>query len=194
MANASTTGFGLRPIRKVGQNDNNGGLSEYNVAAASAAMFQNDGVVATATGDIAIGAVGNTLIGSLNGVFFTDANTSKPTYANHLLAANAATDIVAFVNDDPYQMFEVRSNAAGASLALDVFNNADMAVTAGVANVNGLSRSTLNDATLTGGGVGSAQLKIVGLSRDPDNQDLTVAGTVWRVLINEHFLKATASI
>jgi len=194
MANASTTGFGLRPIRKVGQNDNNGGLSEYNVAAASAAMFQNDGVVATATGDIAIGAVGNTLIGSLNGVFFTDANTSKPTYANHLLAANAATDIVAFVNDDPYQMFEVRSNAAGASLATDVFNNADMAVTAGVANVNGLSRSTLDDATLTGGGVGSAQLKIVGLSRDPDNQDLTVAGTVWRVLINEHFLKATASI
>jgi hypothetical protein len=194
MANASTTGFGLRPIRKVGQNDNNGGLSEYNVAAASAAMFQNDGVIATATGDIVIGAAGNTLIGSLNGVFFTDANTSKPTYANHLLAANAATDIVAFVNDDPYQMFEIRSNAAGASLALDVFNNADMAVTAGVANVNGLSRSTLNDATLTGGGVGSAQLKIVGLSRDPDNQDLTVAGTVWRVLINEHFLKATASI
>ena len=194
MANASTTGFGLRPIRKVGQNDNNGGLSEYNVAAASAAMFQNDGVIATATGDIVIGAAGNTLIGSLNGVFFTDANTSKPTYANHLLAANAATDIVAFVNDDPYQMFEVRSNAVGASLATDVFNNADMAVTAGVANVNGLSRSTLNDATLTGGGVGSAQLKIVGLSRDPDNQDLTVAGTVWRVLINEHFLKATASI
>lgn len=194
MANASTTGFGLRPIRKVGQNDNNGGLSEYNVAAASAAMFQNDGVIATATGDIVIGAAGNTLIGSLNGVFFTDANTSKPTYANHLLAANAATDIVAFVNDDPYQMFEIRSNAAGASLATDVFNNADMAVTAGVANVNGLSRSTLNDATLTGGGVGSAQLKIIGLSRDPDNQDLTVAGTVWRVLINEHFLKATASI
>jgi len=194
MANASTTGFGLRPIRKVGQNDNNGGLSEYNVAAASAAMFQNDGVIATATGDIVIGAAGNTLIGSLNGVFFTDANTSKPTYANHLLAANAATDIVAFVNDDPYQMFEIRSNAAGASLATDVFNNADMAVTAGVANVNGLSRSTLDDATLTGGGVGSAQLKIVGLSRDPDNQDLTVAGTVWRVLINEHFLKATASI
>jgi hypothetical protein len=91
-------------------------------------------------------------------------------------------------------MFEIRSNAAGASLPTDVFNNADMAVTAGVANVNGLSRSTLNDATLTGGGVGSAQLKIVGLSRDPDNQDLTVAGTVWRVLINEHFLKATASI
>tara|TARA_R100000935_G_scaffold14081_1_gene28380 strand:- start:1469 stop:2050 length:582 start_codon:yes stop_codon:yes gene_type:complete len=193
MANASIIGFGLRPIKKVGQNDNNEGLSEYNVAANSAAMFQNDGVVAAASGNIAVGAAGNTLIGSLNGVFFTDANTSKPTFANNLVAANTATDIVAFVNDDPYQMFEIRSNAAGASLPTDVFNNADMAVTAGVV-ANGLSRSTLNDATLTGGGVGSAQLKIVGLSRDPDNQDLTVAGTVWRVLINEHFLKATASI
>ena len=36
MANASTTGFGLRPIKKVGQNYNNDGLSEWNVAASSA--------------------------------------------------------------------------------------------------------------------------------------------------------------
>jgi hypothetical protein len=194
MANSSTIGFGLRPIKKVGQNDNNEGLTEYNVAAASNAMFQNDGVVATATGDIAIGAAGNTLIGSLNGVFFTDSNTSKPTYANHLLAANAATDIVAFVNDDPYQMFEVRSNAAGASLATDVFNNADMAVTAGVANVNGLSRSTLNDATLTGGGGGSAQLKIVGISIYTHNKYLKLAGTNRIFMNNQKYLKETATI
>ena len=36
MANASTTGFGFRPIKKVGQNYNNDGLSEWNVAASSA--------------------------------------------------------------------------------------------------------------------------------------------------------------
>ena len=29
MANSSAVGFGLRPIRKVGQNDDNNGLSEY---------------------------------------------------------------------------------------------------------------------------------------------------------------------
>ena len=38
MANQSTTGFGLRPIAKIGQNDNNAGLSEWNIAASSAAI------------------------------------------------------------------------------------------------------------------------------------------------------------
>ena len=33
MANRSSVGFGLRPIGKVGQNRDAGGLSEYSVAA-----------------------------------------------------------------------------------------------------------------------------------------------------------------
>ena len=149
---------------------------------------------AQATGTVGTAAAGDTLIGSLNGVFFTDATTSKPTFANNLVAGNAATDIVAFVNDDPYQMFEIRSNNTGASAATDVFNNADIEVTAGDASTNGLSKSTLNDSTLTGGGTGSAQLRVLGISRDPDNNEVGSANVVWRVMINEHFLKATASI
>ena len=193
MANSSAIGFGLRPIRKVGQNDDNNGLSEYSCNS-TAAAYQNDGMEAQNTGTVGTAATGETLIGSLNGVFFTDATTSKPTFANNLAAGNAATDIVAFINDDPYQMFEIRSNNTGASAATDVFNNADMAVTAGDASTNGLSKSTLDDSTLTGGGVGSAQLRVLGVSRDPDNSDLASANVVWRVMINEHFLKATASI
>tara|TARA_Y100001937_G_scaffold103929_1_gene143555 strand:- start:86 stop:667 length:582 start_codon:yes stop_codon:yes gene_type:complete len=193
MANSSAVGFGLRPIRKVGQNDNNNGLSEYSCNS-TAAAYQNDGMEAQATGTVGTAATGDTLIGSLNGVFFTDATTSKPTFANNLAAGNAATDIVAFINDDPYQMFEIRSDNTGASAATDVFNNADMTVVAGDASTNGLSKSTLKDSTLTGGGTGSAQLRVLGVSRDPENNDLTSANVVWRVMINEHFLKATASI
>jgi len=193
MANSSAVGFGLRPIRKVGQNDNNNGLSEYSCNS-TAAAYQNDGMEAQATGTVGTAATGDTLIGSLNGVFFTDATTSKPTFANNLAAGNAATDIVAFINDDPYQMFEIRSDNTGASAATDVFNNADMTVVAGDATTNGLSKSTLKDSTLTGGGTGSAQLRVLGVSRDPENNDLTSANVVWRVMINEHFLKATASI
>ena len=193
MANSSAVGFGLRPIRKVGQNDDNNGLSEYSCNS-TAAAYQNDGMEAQDTGTVGTAATGETLIGSLNGVFFTDATTSKPTFANNLVAGNAATDIVAFVNDDPYQMFEIRSNNTGASAATDVFNNADMAVTAGDASTNGISKSTLDDSTLTGAGTGSAQLKVLGISRDPDNNEVGSANVVWRVMINEHFLKATASI
>ena len=192
MANSSAVGFGLRPIRKVGQNDDNNGLAEYSCNS-TAAAFQNDGMEAQATGTVGTAATSDTLIGSLNGVFFTDATTSKPTFANNLVAGNAATDIVAFINDDPYQMFEIRSDNTGASEATDVFNNADITVVAGN-TTNGISRSTLKNSSLTGGGVGSAQLRVLGVSRDPDNSDLASANVVWRVMINEHFLKATASI
>ena len=193
MANSSAVGFGLRPIRKVGQNDDNNGLAEYSCNS-TAAAYQNDAMEAQATGTVGTAAAADTLIGSLNGVFFTDATTSKPTFANNLAAGNAATDIVAFINDDPYQMFEIRSDNTGASDASDVFNNADINVTAGDATTNGISKSTLKDSTLTGGGTGSAQLRVLGVSRDPENNDLTSANVVWRVMINEHFLKATASI
>ena len=193
MANSSAVGFGLRPIRKVGQNDDNNGLAEYSCNS-TAAAYQNDGMEAQATGTVGTAATGETLIGSLNGVFFTDATTSKPTFANNLVAGNAATDIVAFINDDPYQMFEIRSDNTGASETTDVFNNADITVVAGDASTNGISRSTLKDSSLTGAGTGSAQLRVLGVSRDPDNSDLASANVVWRVMINEHFLKATASI
>ena len=42
MANSSTVGFGLRPIKKVGQNDNNAALSEWSIAASSALISHHD--------------------------------------------------------------------------------------------------------------------------------------------------------
>ena len=84
-----------------------------------------------ATGTIGVAGVGDVLLGSLNGVFYTDASTSKPTWANHLAASNTATDIVGFVADDPYERFEIQSNNSGASAQTDVGNVADIAYTAG---------------------------------------------------------------
>ena len=68
-----------------------------------------------ATGTITVAAASDALLGSLNGVFFTDATTSKPTYANHLDASNTATDIVGFVSDDPYERFEIQADGATAA-------------------------------------------------------------------------------
>ena len=48
-------------------------------------------------------------LGTLNGVFYTDATSNKPTFSNFSPASNTATDIVAFINDNPQQMFEVMS-------------------------------------------------------------------------------------
>ena len=185
MANSSTIGFGLKPIRAYGNGYESMGLGEYPVAASSAAMFFQDLIVQAATGFVTVGTAGTeNILGSLNGVFFTDTNTSKPTFANHLLANNTAANIVALVNDSPMQQYEVRSNAAAASAQTDVGNTADIAYAAG-STANFVSRATLNDATLNNNA--TQQLKVIGVSRDPENQDLTTANVVWRVLINQSF-------
>ena len=89
MANASTTGFGFRPIKKVGQNYNNEGLSEYSVAASSALISHAAMVQLTADGVVlASGNTDENNLGVLNGVFYTDADTNKPTFANFSKASN----------------------------------------------------------------------------------------------------------
>tara|TARA_R100000005_G_C4883935_1_gene134186 strand:+ start:34 stop:609 length:576 start_codon:yes stop_codon:yes gene_type:complete len=184
MANKDAA-FGLKAIGKVGQNRDNQGLSEYSIAASATAIYQWDPVKMINTGTIGVAAAGDTLLGSLNGVFYTDASTSKPTWANHLEASNTATDIVGFVADDPYERFEIQSNNSGASAATDVFNVADIAYTAG-ATPNYVSKVELDDATLAAGS--SAQLTILGASNDPENNDVASANVNWIVRINEHAL------
>ena len=186
MANKDAA-FGLKAIGKVGQNRDNQGLSEYDIAASATAIYQNDPVKMLATGTIGVAAAGDVLLGALTGVFFTDASTSKPTYANHLEASNTATDIVGFVADDPYERFEVQS--AGTPAQTNIGNCADISYTAG-ASPNYVSKVEISGTMAAG----TAQLKIIGVSRDPDNNELGSANTNLIVSINEHFLKATAGI
>ena len=186
MANSSAVGFGLKPIKMYGNGYENMGLGEYPVAASSDAIYNQDLVAMAATGTAAVAAAGTEqLLGSLNGVFYTDSSTSKPTFQAYLLGSNAATDIVALVNDDPHQVYEVRSNNAGASAQTDVGNTADISYSAG-ATPNYISKTTLDDGSLA---TASKQVKIVGVSRDPDNNEIGSANVVWRVVISEHFFK-----
>ena len=76
MANASSTGFGLKPLKKAGQNRDAGGLGEYPVAASSTAIYNQDLVAMANTGNAAVAAAATEQnLGSLNGVFFTNAST-----------------------------------------------------------------------------------------------------------------------
>ena len=194
MATNQDAAFGLRPIGKVGQNRDAQGLSEYDIAAStSSAIYQNDPVKAASTGAIDVAAAGDTLIGSLNGVFYTDATTSKPTWANHLEASNAATDIVGFVSDDPYERFEIQVNSTFATAA--VFSLADIEYTAGNA-ANYVSKVELDRASLS---LNSGQLKVIGITKDDENDNIASAGVLASnanvvVTINEHFLKGTTGV
>tara|TARA_E500000318_G_scaffold69880_1_gene64648 strand:+ start:84 stop:659 length:576 start_codon:yes stop_codon:yes gene_type:complete len=184
MANKDAA-FGLKPIGKVGQNRDNQGLSEYLIAASSSAIYFQDPVKMAASGAIVVAGAGGAILGSLGGVFFTDANTSKPTFANHLDASNTATDIKGFISDDPYERFEIQSNNSSGSNVNDVFAVADLVYAAG-SSPDYVSGVELDDSTLANGS--SATLQILGLSRDPDNSDVDSANVNWIVRINEHEL------
>ena len=187
MANKNAP-FGLRPIGKVGQNRDNQGLSEYDIAASATAIFFNDPVEMAATGTITVAAASDTLLGSLGGVFFTDASTSKPTFANHLEASNTATDIKGFVSDDPYERFEIQSD--GATAAADVGLNADIVYAAGASPdfVSGVQLDFSDQKTAT------AQLRILAISKDIENNEAGSANVNLVTMINEHFLKGTTGI
>ena len=192
MANSSSTGFGCKPIKMYGNGYENMGLGEYPVAASSSAIYFQDLVCQAASGYAVVGIAGTEdIIGSLNGVFYTDATTSKPTFQNYLQGSNTATDIVALVNDSPLQQYEIRSNNTGASAQTDVGNTADIEYTAG-ATPNFVSRATLDDSTLNNNA--DQQVKIIGVSRDPENKDLTAANVVWRVIINQSFFNDTTGV
>ena len=188
MANQDAA-FGLKAIGKVGQNRDNQGLSEYSIAASATAIYQGDPVEMLATGTIGVAAAGDTLLlGPLTGVFYTDASTSKPTWANHLNASNTATDIVGFVSDDPYERFEIQSDAA--LTAAEVGMNADIVYTAG-STPNYISKVELDHSDLK---TAIAQLRVIGISKDPSNNEAGAVDVNAVVIINEHFLKGTVGI
>ena len=187
MANKDAA-FGLRPIGKVGQNRDNQGISEYDISASASAIYFNDPVEILAAGTIGVAAATDALLGSLGGVFFTDASTSKPTFANHLDASNTATDIKGFVSDDPYERFEIQAD--GATAAADVGLNADIVYAAGSSPdyVSKVELDTSDQKTAT------AQLRIIGISKDIENNEAGSANVNLVTIINEHQLKGTTGV
>ena len=187
MANPNAA-FGLLPIGKVGQNRDAQGLSEYNIAASSAAIYQNDPVTAAGTGYITVATSQNQLLGSLNGVFFTNASTKKPTWANNLAASNAATDIVGYVSDDPYERYEIQ---ASSTLPIaNIFLNGNIHYTAG-SSANYVSKVTLNTSQLNAND--TTQIRVIGVAKGFNNEllnDTTYStNVVVTAIINNHFYK-----
>jgi hypothetical protein len=190
MANKDAA-FGLKPIGKVGQNADNGGLSEYSIANNdSSAIYFQDLVKVTAAGTVDVAAAGAAnLAGSLNGVFYTDPSTQKPTWANHYAGSIAAADTVAFVADDPYQRFEIQCDSTANQA--DVFTNANITYLAG-SSANYVSKSELAKGTLDT--TNNLQLRVMGISKDPENSDTSSANVNLVVTINTHYLKTTTGV
>ena len=94
-------------------------------------------------------------------------------------------DIDAYIYDDPNQLFEVQANATLAQTA--VGDNCDQVYAAG-STVNGHSKSELG--AVAGA---SAQFRVVRISEDPENSDISSANSNWIVRFNEHLYYANTA-
>jgi len=192
---ATNAPFGLRPIGKVGQNDDNQGLATFGIAANASAIYQFDPVQALDTGTIGVASTTDVqLLGSLNGVFFTNTSTKKPTWTNHLDASNTATDIIGYVASDPYERFEIEASSTLPKSS--IFNNANIVYTAG-SSANYLSKVQINTSTV--GTTNTSQLRIIGVTNDSGENDLLNATTYTTnvnvvAIINNHFYKQLSGI
>ena len=187
MANQDAA-FGLSPLKTMGQQDDSTGMSSHKIIHGDASvLYQGSLAIPTATGYVDIATAGATQnIGAFWGCFYVAPTTLKPTFKNYYpggITPPSSGAIEAFVYDSPYQMFEIQSNNAGASAQSDVYECADISSPTAGSTLNGVSGQELDDADLS---ADIAQLKVIGVSRDPKNSDLTAANVNWRVQIAEH--------
>jgi hypothetical protein len=187
MANQDAA-FGLRPLKTVGQQDDSTGFSSYWIDAGETdLMYQGSLVFATATGYVDISTTTTELnLGAFWGCFYNDPTTLKPTFKNYYpgsVTPPSSKDIEAFVYDSPYQMFEIQSAGSGASAQADIFSTCDLDSNGG-STTNGISTAESADTFDAGPRI----LKVLGVSRDPANDEIGQANVNWRVQICQHLL------
>lgn len=161
---ATAAPFGFQPVRRL-----DGGqvhANPYKIAAAYASQIaKNQPVKLVTGGTIEAAAVNEDLIGVLVGVEYTDSigrrvvDTKWPTGG-----VASATDITAWVIDDPQTLYRVEASGSVAETARGDQADLDDAGN----SANGLSTMTL-DPTLKGAGF-QGQFRIHDLERAVDNE------------------------
>jgi hypothetical protein len=184
MANKDAS-FGLKPVRMMGGSPYSGGQSRYRIAANYGTnIFQGDLVMQVTGGGIEIHADGGTvpIVGVFNGCMFTDPTTSEQVFSNHYPASTNASDIIAFVHDDPDTVFEIQADDTFP--VADLFGNFDIVYTNSGSTTTGISGAEL-DVT-TGATSTNLPLKAIDISQDPENSDVGSANTNVLVVIQNH--------
>ena len=179
MANKNSAGFGFIPAGTLGNTPSTQGLSEYFIDAGDSANKFNGMAVRVTAGYIVTGedSATGTSCGVLQGIFYNAASTLKPTFASWydatITPANSE-DTKAFVNDYPWQLYNVATDDAVATtvvgahaIYLDTFG-----VNTGGSTSNGRSSTTLN--------IGATHAtndtwRLIRSAEDPENNDLTAA-------------------
>jgi hypothetical protein len=179
--------FGLRPYRKLDGTPLVGAQNRYTIASNyGTAIYQGDLVIPVTGGNIERHVYNNStsVVGVFNGCFYTDPTTQKPTYSNYYPGSIVASDITAFVVDDPDAVFLVDADAA--------FTRADLFQNYQLTNATGNTTTGISEFQLDvseSGTNASFVIQAIDISQDPDNSDTATANANILVRINKHFYR-----
>ena len=184
--------FGLRPYRKLDGTPLVGAQNRYTIASSYAtAIFQGDLVIPVTGGNIERHTAGNStsVVGVFNGCFYTDPTTQKPTFSNYYPGGVTASDITAFVVDDPDAVFLMDADAT--------FTRADLYKNYSVTNTTGVTQTGISKQQLdvsVSGVASTFAVQAIDISQDPENSDTSSANANILVRINNHFYRSGTGI
>ena len=124
-------------------------------------IFRGDVVKLVAGGGIEVAAAGDRFLGVFDGCRYVNSS-GEQVYSKYWPASTTATEIEAYVYDDPNICFGVQS--AGSTVAADVGNLGDHVAGTG-STTTGIAAHELNGAT----GTGDAGFRVIGKIEQPDN-------------------------
>jgi hypothetical protein len=183
MANTNKA-FGFRPVGRVGSTVANQGNTAYSITSNyNTAIFQGDCV--TLSGGYVNVATSGPLLGVFIGCQYTDPTTKKTTFKNFYPGSIVASDIVAFVVDDPMSTFVVQCSGVAAVTA----PGRNAVITTGTAGstITGISGQQV-DVPATGNA--TYAWKVIGVYDAPGNNDLTSLYAELIVKPNNHLYNA----
>ena len=178
MANRNTTGFGLIAQGTVGSTPATQGQGKYLIDAGyNQDLFQGCTVKSKAGYIVEASSTRTFLsIGVFNGIFYNDATTKKPTFANFynqpITPANSE-DVTCFVIDNPLQLFSACMDAAAAQAEYGKTYSFAAAVPTG----SEISGQCTNKLDYTNRHITNNQWRLLRTAEDPENNDIAAANT-----------------
>jgi len=131
------------------------------------AIFYGDFVKTVAAGTIEkdTGTTSLTPVGVFMGCSYTDPTTKQPTYSQYYPASTVASDIKAYVLDDPYVLLKMQGDASLAQTAIG--NNVSIVQTAGSTSI-GRSKNAVDSSTIVAT-TATLPLRIIDFVDGPDS-------------------------
>lgn len=171
---ATSAPYGLRPVRRLDGQPFAGQTNMYPIASGNAdtffygqpVQFVSGALDETTAGDLGTTSTPDEYVGVFLGCSYTDPNTKQKVWKQNYPGSVTASDIVAYIADDPFLVFQVQAEDASFDAIAAIGTCFSLNETDSGNTLTGNSNIALD----TSAGAGATKpFKVVGLAGTPDN-------------------------